>query len=85
MTDNGPDWQSLFNLVLGTLGVVLGWMLNGLRSSLYDLHITDETLSNKLQEVHVLVAGQYVKRDELERAITRIEGKLDRALKCPPL
>ena len=85
MIDSGPDWQFLFNLVLGSLGVVLGWMLNGLRSSLYDLRMTDETLSNKLQEVHVLVAGQYVKRDELERAITRIEGKLDRALKCPPL
>ncbi|HAZ61010.1 MAG TPA: hypothetical protein DCY89_05490 [Gammaproteobacteria bacterium] len=85
MIDSGPDWQSLFNLVLGSLGVVLGWMLNGLRSSLYDLRTTDEALSNKLQEVHVLVAGQYVKREELERTIARIETKLDRALKCPPL
>lgn len=37
LTDNGPDWQSMFNIVLGVLGVVLGWMLNGLHGLSYTL------------------------------------------------
>lgn len=72
------DYQVLFNVAIGALGVIGGWMLNNLRDSFKDLADADIALTIKVQAIEVLVAGQYVKRDELDRLGHAIFAKLDR-------
>ena len=53
-------------------------MLKSVQTSIDNLHKSDTDLANKIQSIEVLVAGNYVKRDDLERSITAIFIKLDR-------
>jgi len=72
------DFQTGFNLAIGIIGVISGWMLNNLRDSFKTLAQADMALTVKVQAIEVLVAGQYVKRDELDRLGQAIFAKLDK-------
>jgi hypothetical protein len=80
--------QLIFNVVFSVAMVLLGWILNSLRDSIKALHDSDVALTIKVQGIEVLVAGQYIKRDEftlsmeklshiLVERLDRIDGKLD--------
>ena len=78
------DFQLGFNIAIGLIAFLGGWVMNNLRDSLKSLSDADLSLTNKVQSIEVLVAGTYVKRDELDRLgqaifakLDRIEGKLD--------
>lgn len=72
------DFQTGFNAVLGILGALVGWMLNTLYNSMKDLTRADQMLSDKVQSIEVLVAGNYVKKSELEHILHKLDTKLDR-------
>ena len=72
------DFQTGFNVAVGIIGIISGWMLNNLRDSFKSLHDADLQLTGKVQAIEVLVAGQYIKRDELERLVSAIFTKLDK-------
>lgn len=72
------DFQTGFNIVLSTLGALVGWMLNTLYNSMRDLTKADQVLSDKVQSIEVLVAGNYVKKTELENLLHKLDTKLDR-------
>lgn len=72
------DLQLAFNLAVGICGFLGGWILKHLYETIHDLQIVDAQLTDKVQAIEVLVAGQYVKRDDLERNINAIFAKLDR-------
>lgn len=72
------DFQTAFNIVLTAFGGLVGWLLNVLYSNMRDLTEADQLLSDKVQGIEVLVAGNYVKRSEFEVLISKIEAKLDR-------
>lgn len=56
----------------------MGWILNTVRDGLRDLQHADIELADKVQAIEVLVAGQYVKRSELEKLSDALFMKLDR-------
>ena len=67
-----------------------GWWLKVIWEALKDLQIADTQLATKVGQIEVLVAGQYVKREEMERfanaiftKLDRIEGKLDSKVDKP--
>jgi len=70
--------QTLFNIVVLFAAAMGGWVLKGVHDAIEHLQVTDATLATKVQEIEVLVAGNYVKRDDLDRSITAIFTKLDR-------
>lgn len=72
------DFQVGFNIAIGALGVLGGWVLNNLNASLKALSEADTLLTSKVQAIEVLVAGTYVKRDELDKLGSAIFAKLDR-------
>lgn len=72
------DYQTGFNIALSLAAFLGGWILNSVRESVKSLHDSDAVLTDKVQAIEVLVAGQYVKRDDLEKHIAAIFLKLDR-------
>jgi CHASE3 domain sensor protein len=72
------EYQTAFNIVVGIAGFLGGWILNGLRDSLKSLQAADESLTEKVQAIEVLVAGQYVKREDFSEVSRAIFMKLDK-------
>ena len=70
--------QTLFNIIVSLCAMLGGWMLKSVQTSIENLHAADNELATKIQSIEVLVAGNYVKRDDMDRSITAIFTKLDR-------
>jgi hypothetical protein len=72
------DTQTAFNVVLSLVAFLGGWVLNSLRDNIRSLQITDSELADKVQAIEVLVAGTYVKRDDLKELSNALFHKLDK-------
>lgn len=72
------DAQSVINILFAVAGGLGGWILNNLKSSIETLQKADTTLSEKLQHIEILVAGTYVKREDLDKATNAVFKKLDK-------
>lgn len=69
--------QDIFNIAIALLGALGGWGLKVIWNALTELQDFDRELAEKLSRVEVLVAGNYVRRDEFERSMQRLLDKLD--------
>ena len=72
------DVQVAFNIAVALVAFLGGWVLNSLKDSINQLKKTDGELADKVQHIEVLVAGQYVKRDDLDKLANALFTKLDR-------
>ena len=72
------DMQVAFNIAVGLIAFLGGWVLNNLKSSIEGLQKADCDLTTKVQSIEVLVAGQYVKRDDLDKLTAALFAKLDK-------
>lgn len=72
------DFQTGFNIAAAIAGFLGGWVLNSLKASIDRLHKADAILTDKVQQIEVLVAGQYVKRDDLDKLTAALFAKLDK-------
>lgn len=72
------DSQTFINIAIGLVGILGGWVLNSLKGSIEALQSADSALAAKVQEIEVLVAGHYVKRDDLDKLSHALFTKLDR-------
>ena len=73
--------QAIINWVIGLGGTVIGIFIKSMLDSIKDLQKSDKEMSERVGSVEVLVAGTYVKRDELRelmRKLEQIDAKLDR-------
>lgn len=70
--------QQFFNLAVGIIGTLGGWWMRVMWQSLKELQEQDSKLADKVSSIEVLVAGQYVKREDINRDISAIFAKLDR-------
>ena len=71
------DFQDLFNVAMGFIMAIFGWFLRISWESMTSLQKQDRDLADKVARIEVLVAGEYVKKDEFDRAIERLFDKLD--------
>ena len=85
MLQDPSQIQYFINWGFATAGALAGWVLKFLYDGLHELQRADHELVAKVQAIEVLVAGQYVKRSELEtlsealfNKLDRIEAKIDR-------
>jgi len=70
--------QTLINYIIGAIFSVAGWMLKTLWDSLKELQDADKLIADKVNAIELLVAGQYVKRDDFERFCNAVFAKLDK-------
>jgi fructose 1,6-bisphosphatase len=84
------DTQTVINTLLTLVGALGGWILKTMSQSITALQKRDIELADKVQEIEVLVAGDYVKKDDFDRMardiftlLHRIEDKLDRKADKP--
>lgn len=69
--------QEIFNWVLGGLGTLLGFLMKTMWDAVKDLQQSDKELADKVSRIEILVAGEYVKKDEFNSIMLRIFEKLD--------
>ena len=72
------DYQPLFNIAVGCAAFLGGWWMKTMHESLKDLRQDDQKLADKVAAIEVLVAGQYVTRDDMKDFAEAIFKKLDR-------
>lgn len=70
--------QSHLNWAFGLLNVAVGFGLKVIWDSHKELKRTDASLADKVNKIEVLVAGEYVKRDDFDRIANQIFSKLDK-------
>lgn len=68
----------IWNIGLTLGSVLLGWALNSISKTVASLQSSDKELSDKVNSIEVLVAGQYVRKSELQLLSDALFAKLDR-------
>lgn len=69
--------QSFINMLAGAVSVLFGWILKTVWDAVKDLQKADDELVDKVNRIEVLVAGEYVRREEFKADIDRLFNKLD--------
>lgn len=77
--------QTVMNAIFAVLGFLLMFMLNSITASIKELRAADARLADSIAKLtealagfQVVVAGQYVTNERLERLETALFRKLDR-------
>ena len=70
--------QDIINAAIGVAGALGGWWLKTIWEALRELEKADQMLAEKVSAIEVLVAGQYIRRDEFEKMATALFSKLDK-------
>lgn len=68
--------QMLFNIVVAIAGAVSVFILYAVWSKLNELEKSDTELTKEISKIHVLVAGEYVKKTEIAPQLTEIFQEL---------
>lgn len=74
----GVELQQMFNIAVALSGFLGGWWVKTIWESLKDLQKVDKELAEKVSTIEVLVAGQYIKRDEVKDLFEAVFRKLDK-------
>lgn len=79
--------QDIMNIALGVMCSVFGWLLKTVWESVRDLQCADRSLAEKVTQIELLVAGSYIKRDEIQvlhdalfRKLDKIEDRVNRVI-----
>ncbi len=72
------DLQIAFNIAVGLAGALGGYILKSISDNLKSLQSADNALSEKVQKIEVLVAGEYVKHSDIEKLSNALFAKLDK-------
>jgi hypothetical protein len=76
--NNIGTWQIVFNVFIVLIGGWGGWTLRTFWTAITDLQKADTVIKDDLAHVRVLVAGQYITRDDHDRKYDALFVKLDR-------
>ena len=70
--------QTIINWLLAGFGALIGFLLNAVWQAVKDLQAADKVLSEKVGNIEVLVAGDYVRKDEFMSQMNALFTKLDK-------
>ena len=70
--------QTLFNIAVTVTGFLGGWWLKVLWDAVKDLQTADKVLVEKVSSIEVLVAGNYMSKQDFDKIAAAIFAKLDK-------
>ena len=70
--------QTMINAIIGGFAAAVAFILRVIWEGLRELQKADVDLTAKISEIQLLVAGNYVKKDELDAVIKALFTKLDK-------
>lgn len=70
--------QDFLNWAFGIFNLVLGGFIKAMWDSYKELKKVDAQLAEKVNQIEILVAGQYVKRDDFDKVANALFVKLDK-------
>ena len=70
--------QEFYNWILTGFSAVLGFLLHSVWEAVKDLQKADTELTKRVSEIEVLVAGNYVTRQEFTNTVDALFRKLDK-------
>ena len=70
--------QAVINWVIAGFGALIGFVLKAVWDSVKDLQAADKEIVTKVSSIEILVAGNYVRKDEFTKVADAIFTKLDR-------
>ena len=70
--------QTIVNWLLGGFGALIGFFLNAVWQAVRDLQAADTKLASKVSEIEILVAGDYLRRDDFTHTVEALFKKLDK-------
>jgi len=77
MEDVGMDYQGLFNLAVGGMGFLFGFLLNNVWAEIKTLQQNERETTTRIGAIEVLVAGNYVTKAEHTHTMEKVFEKLD--------
>jgi Flp pilus assembly protein CpaB len=69
--------QDVINALIATAGLLAGWFMRVMWTSIQDLQKNEKQVAEKVNQIEVLVAGNYIRRDDFNRLSDAIFKKLD--------
>lgn len=75
------ETSDLIKLGFGIIGVcltLLGWILRALWEEHKSLVSADKELAKRVNQIELLVTGEYIKKSDFDRTSTAIFNKLDK-------
>ena len=70
--------QTLFNIAVTVTGFLGGWWLKVLWDAVKDLQTADKVLVEKVSSIEILVAGNYMSKQDFDKIAVAIFAKLDK-------
>jgi hypothetical protein len=70
--------QTLFNIAVTITGFLGGWWLKVLWDAVKDLQSADKVLVEKVNSIEILVAGNYITKNDFDKIGAAIFAKLDK-------
>ena len=65
------ELQPILNFSFAIVGALFGWLMKLGYDSIQRLQVDSRQLAIDIQAIELLVAGQYIKRDDMERYIDK--------------
>ena len=72
--------ENWFEVVVGLLFALVGWFGNVFWTSLTDLQKADKELASKVNNIELLVVGDYIKKIDMSGFREEVMSKLDKVL-----
>ncbi len=70
--------QTVFNIIATVAGFLGGWWLKVMWDAVKDLQSADKVLVEKVNSIEILVAGNYMSKQDFDKIAAAIFQKLDK-------
>lgn len=70
--------QTIINWMLAGFGALIGFLLKAVWQAVKDLQSADTKLAAKVADIEILVAGDYLRRDDFAHTVEALFKKLDK-------
>jgi len=72
------DSQTIINTAIALVGFLGGWILKVIWEGVKDLQVVDKLLTEKVNTIEILIAGNYMSKQDFDKIAAAIFQKLDK-------